>query len=341
MGYRVAVVGATGRVGGEMLNILDERHFDVVEVAAVASERSAGKEVSFGLDGVLKVQALNTFDFKGWDLALFSPGAKVSAEFAPKAAAAGCTVIDNTSQFRMDPDVPLVVPEVNPDAIAGMTAKNIIANPNCSTIQMVVALKPLHDRAKIKRVVVSTYQATSGGGNAAMDELFDQTKGIYATVTPAPKVFPKQIAFNVIPHIDVFMEDGYTKEEWKMVAETKKILDPAILVTATCVRVPVFVGHAEAVNVEFEAPLSADEARDILREAPGLMVVDSPEDNGYVTPVDAAGESATFVSRIREDATVENGLNLWVVADNLRKGAALNSVQIAELLVNRKLLQAA
>ena len=341
MGYRVAVVGATGRVGGEMLNILDERHFDVDEVAAVASERSAGKEVSFGQDAVLKVQALDTFDFNGWDLALFSPGAKVSAEFAPKAAAAGCTVIDNTSQFRMDPDVPLVVPEVNPDAITGMAAKNIIANPNCSTIQMVVALKPLHDRAKIKRIVVATYQSTSGGGNAAMDELFDQTKGIYSTMTPAPKVFPKQIAFNVIPHIDVFMEDGYTKEEWKMVAETKKILDPAILVTATCVRVPVFVGHAEAVNVEFEAPLSADEAREILREAPGLMVVDSPEDNGYVTPVDAAGESATFVSRIREDATVENGLNLWVVADNLRKGAALNSVQIAELLVNRKLLKAA
>ena len=341
MGYRVAVVGATGRVGGEILNILDERKFDVDEVAAVASEHSAGKEVSFGQDNVLKVQALDTFDFNGWDLALFSPGAKVSAEFAPKAAAAGCTVIDNTSHFRMDPDVPLVVPEVNADAVNAFTTKNIIANPNCSTIQMVVALKPLHDRARIKRVVVSTYQSTSGGGNAAMDELFDQTKGIYGTVSPTPKVFPKQIAFNVIPHIDVFMEDGYTKEEWKMVAETKKILDPSIKVTATCVRVPVFVGHAEAVNVEFESPLSADEARDILREAPGLMVVDSPEDNGYVTPVDSAGEDATFVSRIREDATVENALNLWVVADNLRKGAALNSVQIAELLVNRKLLQAA
>ncbi|MBT5859965.1 MAG: aspartate-semialdehyde dehydrogenase, partial [Alphaproteobacteria bacterium] len=259
MGYRVAVVGATGRVGGEMLNILDERQFDVDEVAAVASERSAGKEVSFGQDDVLKVQALDTFDFSGWDLALFSPGAKVSAEFAPKAAAAGCTVIDNTSQFRMDPDVPLVVPEVNADAIKGFTAKNIIANPNCSTIQMVVALKPLHDRAKIKRVVVSTYQSTSGGGSAAMDELFDQTKGIYSTVAPKPKQFPKQIAFNVIPHIDVFMEDGYTKEEWKMVAETKKILDPSIKLTATCVRVPVFVGHAESVNVEFENPLSADE----------------------------------------------------------------------------------
>jgi aspartate-semialdehyde dehydrogenase len=340
MGYRVAVVGATGRVGGEMLNILDERQFDVDEVAAVASERSAGKEVSFGQDSVLKVQSLDTFDFNGWDLALFSPGAKVSAEFAPKAAAAGCTVIDNTSQFRMDPDVPLVVPEVNADAIKGFTAKNIIANPNCSTIQLVMALKPLHDRAKIKRVVVSTYQSTSGGGSAAMDELFDQTKGIYSTVAPIPKQFPKQIAFNVIPHIDVFMEDGYTKEEWKMVAETKKILDRSIKLTATCVRVPVFVGHAEAVNVEFENPLSADEARDILREAPGLMVVDSPADNGYVTPVDAAGESATFVSRIREDATVENALNLWVVADNLRKGAALNSIQIAELLVSGKHLKA-
>jgi aspartate-semialdehyde dehydrogenase len=307
MGYRVAVVGATGRVGGEMLNVLAERLFDVDEVAAVASERSAGKEVSFGESDVLTVQALDTFDFNGWDLALFSPGAKVSAEYAPKAAAAGCPVIDNTSQFRMDPDVPLVVPEVNPDAVSGLSAKNIIANPNCSTIQLVVALKPLHDRATIKRVIVSTYQSTSGAGGAAMDELFNQTKGIFTTVDPKPKVFPKQIAFNVIPHIDMFMEDGYTKEEWKMMAETKKIL--------------------------------ADEARDLMRKSPGLMVVDSAENEDYVTPIESAGEDATFVSRIRDDPTVENGLSLWVVADNLRKGAALNSVQIAELLVNRKLLR--
>ncbi len=339
MGYRVAVVGATGRVGGEMLNVLAERLFDVDEVAAVASERSAGKEVSFGESDVLTVQALDTFDFHGWDLALFSPGAKVSAEYAPKAAAAGCPVIDNTSQFRMDPDVPLVVPEVNPDAVSGLSTKNIIANPNCSTIQLVVALKPLHDRATIKRVVVSTYQSTSGAGGEAMDELFNQTKGIFTTVDPNPQIFPKQIAFNVIPHIDVFMEDGYTKEEWKMMAETKKILDPAIKLTATCVRVPVFVGHAESVNIEFENPLSADEARTLLRKSPGLMVVDSPENGDYVTPIESAGEDATFVSRIRDDPTVENGLNLWVVADNLRKGAALNSVQIAELLVDRKLLR--
>ena len=333
-------MGATGRVGGEMLNVLAERLFDVDEVAAVASERSAGKEVSFGESDVLKVEALDTFDFHGWDLALFSPGAKVSAKFAPKAAAAGCPVIDNTSHFRMDPDVPLVVPEVNPDAVSGLSAKNIIANPNCSTIQLVVALKPLHDRATIERVVVSTYQSTSGAGGAAMDELFDQTKGIFTAVDPNPQIFPKQIAFNVIPHIDEFMEDGYTKEEWKMMAETKKILDPAIKLTATCVRVPVFVGHAEAVNIKFENPLSADEARDLLRKSPGLMVVDSPENGDYVTPIESAGEDATFVSRIRDDPTVENGLNLWVVADNLRKGAALNSVQIAELLVDRKLLRA-
>ena len=269
------------------------------------------KEVSFGDGQPLTVQPLDGFDFHGWDLALFSPGAKVSAEYAPKAAAAGCPVIDNTSQFRLDPDVPLVVPEVNPEAIAGVTKRNIVANPNCSTIQMVVALKPLHDRATIKRVVVSTYQSTSGAGNAAMDELFNQTKGIFSAEQPVPKAFTKQIAFNVIPHIDAFMEDGSTKEEWKMVAETKKILDPAILVTATCVRVPVFVGHAEAVNIAFKKPLAADEARSILRGAPGVLVIDDPAEGSYITPVEAVGESATFVSRIRDDPTIDNGLNLW------------------------------
>ncbi len=340
MGYRVAVVGATGNVGREMLNVLDERKFDVSEVAAVASSRSVGKEVSFG-DRVLKVKALDDFDFKGWDIGLFSPGASVSAQHAPRAAAAGCVVIDNTSHFRMDPDIPLVVPEVNPDAVKGWTKKGIIANPNCSTIQMVVALKPLHDKAKIKRIVVSTYQSTSGAGNDAMEELFHQTKGVFVNDPIEPKKFPKQIAFNVIPQIDKFLDDGSTKEEWKMVVETKKILDPAIKVTATCVRVPTFISHAEAVNIEFERPISADEARDILREAPGVMVMDQREPGGYATPVEAAGESATFVSRIREDSSVENGPNIWVVADNLRKGAALNAVQIAELLVNRKLLKKA
>jgi aspartate-semialdehyde dehydrogenase len=339
MGYRVVVVGATGAVGHEMLNILAERAFAADEVAAVASARSKGKEVSYG-DETLRVRSLEDFDFTGWDIALFSPGASVSAKIAPKAAAAGCVVIDNTSHFRMDPDVPLIVPEVNADAIAGCERKNIIANPNCSTIQMVVALKPLHDAARIRRVVVATYQSTSGAGSAGMDELFDQTKGIYANDMPKAKEFTKQIAFNVIPHIDKFLDDGSTKEEWKMVVETKKIIDPAIKVTATCVRVPVFVGHAEAVNVEFEASISADDARALLREAPGILVVDTPEDGGYTTPVEAAGESATYVSRIREDPTVENGLNFWVVSDNLRKGAALNAVQIAELLVNRKLVQA-
>ncbi|MBM3506608.1 MAG: aspartate-semialdehyde dehydrogenase [Alphaproteobacteria bacterium] len=340
MGYRVAVVGATGNVGREMLNVLDERKFDVAEVAAVASSRSVGKEVSFG-DTTLKVKALDDFDFRGWDIGLFSPGASVSAVHAPRAAAAGCVVIDNTSHFRMDPDIPLVVPEVNPDAVKGWTKKGIIANPNCSTIQMVVALKPLHDKAKIKRVVVATYQSTSGAGNDAMEELFHQTKGVFVHDPIEPKKFAKQIAFNVIPQIDKFLDDGSTKEEWKMVVETKKILDPAIKVSATCVRVPTFISHAEAVNVEFERPISAAEARGILRESPGVLVVDEREPGGYVTPVDAAGESATFVSRIREDATVENGLSLWVVADNLRKGAALNAVQIAELLVNRKLLKRA
>ena len=337
MGYRVAVVGATGNVGREMLQILFEREFPIDEVVAVASERSAGREVSFGDDDVLKVQNLECFDFASFDFALFSPGAQVSAVHAPRAAKAGCVVIDNTSQFRMDPDVPLVVPEVNAEAVADYGKRNIIANPNCSTIQLVVALKPLHDEATIKRVVVATYQSVSGAGNAAMDELFEQTKAIYVNDPLEPKEFTKQIAFNVIPHIQDFMDDGSTKEEWKMVAETKKILDPSIKVSVTCVRVPVFVGHSEAVNIEFEDPITAQRAREILRESPGLMVVDRREDGGYVTPVEATGEYATYVSRIREDSTLENGLNIWVVADNLRKGAALNSVQIAEVLINRHL----
>ena len=341
MGYRVAVVGATGNVGREMLQILFEREFPIDEVVAVASERSAGREVSFGDDDVLKVQNLECFDFASFDFALFSPGAQVSAVHAPRAAKAGCVVIDNTSQFRMDPDVPLVVPEVNAEAVADYGKRNIIANPNCSTIQLVVALKPLHDEATIKRVVVATYQSVSGAGNAAMDELFEQTKAIYVNDPLEPKEFTKQIAFNVIPHIQDFMDDGSTKEEWKMVAETKKILDPNIKVSVTCVRVPVFVGHSEAVNIEFEDPITAQRAREILRESPGLMVVDRREDGGYVTPVEATGEYATYVSRIREDSTLENGLNIWVVADNLRKGAALNSVQIAEVLINRHLSETA
>jgi len=334
MGYRVAVVGATGNVGREMLQTLAERSFPVDEVVALASQRSAGGDVSFGDDKVLKVQRLDQFNFKGIDIVLSSAGAKVSADFAPKAAAAGAIVIDNTSFFRMDPDVPLVVPEVNPQAIAGYKKKNIIANPNCSTLQIVVALNPLHDAAKIKRVVVATYQSVSGGGKDAMDELFNQTRGIYVNQAVEKERFTKQIAFNCIPHIDVFMDDGYTKEEWKMSVETRKILDPKIKVTATCVRVPVFVSHAEAVNVEFERPLSADEARAILKSAPGIAVIDHRVDEGYVTQVEAAGEDKVYVSRIREDATIENGLSLWVVADNLRKGAALNAVQIAEKLVS-------
>ncbi|NNG05805.1 MAG: aspartate-semialdehyde dehydrogenase [Inquilinus sp.] len=333
MGYRVAVIGATGNVGGELLNILAERSFPVDAVAALASERSAGREVSFGEDDVLKVQDLATFDFRGWDIALSSPGAKVSAVHAPRAAKAGCVVIDNTSQFRMDPDVPLVVPEVNPEAIAGHTKRNIIANPNCSTIQMVVAMKPLHELGRIRRAVVATYQAVSGGGRAPMDELFNQTRGIFVNDPIRKEQFTKQIAFNVIPHCDVFMDDGSTKEEWKMMAETKKILDPSIKVTATCVRVPVFIGHSEAINLEFERPVSAEAARAALRKMPGIVVVDHRADEGYVTPGEAAGEDAIYVSRIREDHTVENGLSLWVVADNLRKGAALNAVQIAEALV--------
>ncbi len=337
MGYRVAVVGATGNVGREMLNILAERQFPVDEVAAVASASSVGREVSFGDDDVLKVRSLDDFDFRGYDIGLFSPGAKVSAVHAPRAADAGCVVIDNTSQFRMDPDVPLVVPEVNRDALSGYRDRNIIANPNCSTIQMVVALRPLHDFAHIKRVVVATYQSVSGAGKSAMDELFDQTRKIYFNEDREPEQFPRQIAFNVIPHIDVFQPDGSSKEELKMVRETQKILDPTVAVSATCVRVPVFVGHAEAVNVEFEQPITVEEARMELDEAPGLTVVDEPENNGYVTPVECVGEYDVFVSRIRQDETVPFGLNMWVVSDNLRKGAALNSIQIAEALAEEYL----
>ncbi|WP_119461689.1 aspartate-semialdehyde dehydrogenase [Rhodospirillaceae bacterium SYSU D60014] len=333
MGYKVAVVGATGNVGREILSTLAEREFPATEVVPLASSRSTGIEVSYGEDDVLKVRDLDGFDFKGCDIALFSPGAKVSAVHAPRAAAAGCVVIDNTSQFRMDPEVPLVVPEVNPQDIAGYTRRNIIANPNCSTIQMVVALKPLHDLARIKRVVVATYQSVSGAGKEAMDELFTQTRGIYVNDPIKNERFTKQIAFNVIPHIDVFLDDGSTKEEWKMVVETKKILDPSITVSATCVRVPVFIGHAEAVNLEFESPISADEARTALREAPGVTVIDHRVDEGYVTPAECVGEDAVFVSRLREDPTVPDGLSLWVVSDNLRKGAALNAVQIAEHLI--------
>jgi aspartate-semialdehyde dehydrogenase len=332
MGYNVVVVGATGNVGREMLNILSERTFPVDKIAALASRRSLGTEVSFG-DKTLKTEDLDTFDFSGWDMALFAVGSEATKIYAPKAAKAGCVVIDNSSLYRYDADVPLIVPEVNPQAIHDYAKKNIIANPNCSTAQMVVALKPLHDRATIKRVVVSTYQSVSGAGKEGIDELWDQTKSIYNPTDDKPaKKFTKQIAFNVIPHIDVFMDSGETKEEWKMVAETKKIVDPAIKVTATCVRVPVFVGHSEAVNIEFEEFLDEDEARDILRESPGVMVIDKREDGGYVTPVECVGDFATFISRIRQDSTIDNGLNLWCVSDNLRKGAALNAVQIAELL---------
>ncbi len=338
MGLRVAVVGATGNVGREMLNILDERLFPAEEVVALASSRSIGVEVSYG-DKTLKVKNLETFDFTGVDLCLMSAGGKVSKEWSPKIGAQGCVVIDNSSAWRMDPRVPLVVPEVNADAIAGYSKMNIIANPNCSTAQLVVALKPLHDAATIKRVVVSTYQSVSGTGKDAMEELWTQTRAIYVNDPVVTEIYPKQIAFNVIPHGGDFMEDGYTTEEWKMMVETKKILDPRIKLTATCVRVPVFVGHSEAVHIEFENPISADEARDLLRESPGLMVIDKREDGGYITPVEASGEWATYVSRIREDPTVENGLALWVVADNLRKGAALNAVQIAELMLNRGLFK--
>ena len=338
MGYRVAVVGATGNVGREMLDILSERQFPADEVFPIASRRSIGKEVSYG-EKTLKCFDLEQFDFARADFCLMSAGSTVSKEWSPRIGAKGCTVIDNSSAWRYDQDVPLIVPEVNADAVGGFRKKNIIANPNCSTAQMVVVLKPLHDYAKVTRVVVSTYQSVSGAGKDAMDELWHQTKGKYVPGQEVePKKFPKEIAFNVIPHIDVFMEDGYTKEEWKMLAETKKILDPKIKVTATCARVPVFVGHAEAVNIEFEKPITVEEARNVLREAPGVMVVDKREPGGYVTPIEAAGEFATFVSRIREDATVENGLAMWIVADNLLKGAALNAIQIAETLINRNLL---
>jgi aspartate-semialdehyde dehydrogenase len=339
MGYKVAVVGATGNVGREMLNILHEREFPADEVVAIASRKSLGTEVSFG-DATLKVKALEHYDFSDVDICLMSAGGAVSKEWSPKIAAAGAVVIDNSSAWRYDADVPLIVPEVNADAVAGFRKKGIIANPNCSTAQLVVALKPLHDRAKITRVVVSTYQSVSGAGKDAMEELFSQTKAVYQIDEVEAKKFPKRIAFNVIPQVDVFMEDGYTREEWKMMAETKKILDPKIRLTATCVRVPVFVGHSEAVNIEFENPISAEEAREILRNAPGCLVIDKRETGGYVTPYEAAGEDATYISRIREDATVENGLVLWCVSDNLRKGAALNAIQIAECLLNRKLIEA-
>jgi aspartate-semialdehyde dehydrogenase len=339
MGFKVAVVGATGNVGREMLDILAERAFPADEVVALASRRSQGVEISFG-DKTLKAKALDTFDFSDVDLCLMSAGGEISKEWSPRIAAQGAVVIDNSSAWRYDPDVPLVVPEVNADAVRDYKKKGIIANPNCSTAQLVVALKPLHDRATIKRVVVSTYQSVSGAGKDGMDELDRQTKALYSLQEVQEKKFPKRIAFNLIPHIDVFMEDGFTKEEWKMMAETKKILDSRIKLTATCVRVPVFIGHSEAVNVEFEKPITADEARDILRSAPGVVVIDKREPGGYMTPHEAAGEDATYVSRIREDITVENGLAFWCVSDNLRKGAALNAVQIAEALVNRGLLQA-
>jgi aspartate-semialdehyde dehydrogenase len=342
MGYRIVVVGATGNVGREMLNILAEREFPADEVAAVASARSTGDVIDFGDSGKeLKVSNIEHFDWSGWDMALFAAGSDAAKAYAPRAAAAGCTVIDNSSYYRMDPDVPLIVPEVNSHAIDGYRKKNIIANPNCSTAQMVVALKPLHDFATIKRVVVSTYQSASGAGKQGMDELFEQSRNIFVGDSSEPVKFTKQIAFNVIPHIDEFLDDGSTKEEWKMVVETKKILDPKIKVTATCVRVPVFVGHSEAINIEFENEISAADAQRILREAPGIMLVDKREDGGYVTPVECVGEYATYISRVREDSTVENGLSLWCVSDNLRKGAALNAVQIAELLGRKHLKKAA
>ena len=339
MGFKVAVVGATGNVGREMLDILAERQFPADEVVALASRRSIGTECSFG-DKILKVKALEHYDFSDTDICLMSAGGAVSKEWSPKIAAQGAVVIDNSSAWRYDSDVPLIVPEVNADAAAGFRKRGIIANPNCSTAQLVVALKPLHDKAKIKRVVVATYQSVSGAGKNAMDELDRQTKAIYSLQDVETKVFPKRIAFNIIPQIDTFMEDGFTREEWKMVVETKKILDPKIKLVATCVRVPVFIGHSEAVNIEFENPISAQEAQDILRRAPGCIVIDKREPGGYVTPHEAAGEDATYISRIREDPTVENGLVLWCVSDNLRKGAALNAIQIAEVLINRKLIEA-
>lgn len=338
MGFKIAVAGATGNVGREMLNILEERGFPADEVVPLASRRSVGSEVSYG-DRTLKVRALESYDFSDTDICVMSAGGSVSKEHSPRIGKQGCVVIDNSSAWRYDADVPLIVPEVNPDAIEGFRKKNIIANPNCSTAQLVVALKPLHERAGIKRVVVATYQSVSGAGKEGMDELFTQTRAVFVADPVESKKFTKRIAFNVIPHIDSFMEDGSTKEEWKMVAETKKMLDPKIKLTATCARVPVFIGHSEAVNIEFEKPITADEAREILREAPGCLVVDKKEDGGYVTPYEAAGEDATYISRIREDSTLDNGLNMWIVSDNLRKGAALNTVQIAELLIARGLIQ--
>jgi aspartate-semialdehyde dehydrogenase len=338
MGFKVAIAGATGNVGREMLSILEERGFPADEVVPLASRRSLGSEVSYG-DRTLKVKALDGYDFSDTDICIMSAGGNVSKEWSPRIGRQGCVVIDNSSAFRYDQDVPLVVPEVNPDAISDFSRKRIIANPNCSTAQLVVALKPLHDAATIRRVVVATYQSVSGAGKEAMDELFQQTRAVFVADPITAQKFTKRIAFNVIPHIDAFMEDGSTKEEWKMMAETKKILDPRIKLTATCVRVPVFIGHSEAVNIEFEKPITADEARDILREAPGCLVVDKHENGGYVTPIEAAGEDATYISRIREDVTLDNGLSLWIVSDNLRKGAALNAVQIAELLVERGLIQ--
>ena len=338
MGYRIVIAGATGNVGREMLNILAEREFPIDDLAVLASSRSTGTHVDFGdTDRKFKVQNIEHFNWAGWDIALFAIGSEATLKYAPMAAAAGCIVIDNSSLYRMDPDVPLIVPEVNPDAIDGYTRKNIIANPNCSTAQLVVALKPLHDFAKIKRVVIATYQSVSGAGKEGMDELFEQSRNIFVGDSAEPKKFTKQIAFNVIPHIDSFLDDGSTKEEWKMVVETKKILDPKIKVVATCVRVPVFVGHSEAVNIEFERDISAKKAQSILREAPGVMLIDAREDGGYITPIEAAGDDATYVSRVREDPTVDSGLTLWCVSDNLRKGAALNAVQIAELLGRRHL----
>jgi aspartate-semialdehyde dehydrogenase len=339
MGFKVAVVGATGNVGREMLNILDERSFPADDVVALASRKSMGVEVSYG-NKTLKVKALEHYDFSDVDICLMSAGGAVSKEWSPKIAAAGAVVIDNSSCWRQDPDVPLIVPEVNADAVVGFRKRGIIANPNCSTAQLVVALKPLHDRATIKRVVVSTYQSVSGAGKDAMDELFNQTKAVFTVGEIETKKFPKRIAFNLIPQIDTFMEDGFTREEWKMMAETKKILDPKIKLTATCVRVPVFIGHSESVNVEFEKPITVAEAHEILRNAPGCLVVDKHEPGGYVTPYECAGEDATYISRVREDATVENGLAFWCVSDNLRKGAALNAIQIAECLINRKLISA-
>ncbi len=338
MGFRIAIAGATGNVGREMLNILEERGFPADEVVPLASRRSVGTEVSYG-DKTLKVRDLSSYDFSETDLCLMSAGGSVSKEFSPRIGRQGCVVIDNSSAWRYDPDVPLIVPEVNPNAIEGFAKKNIIANPNCSTAQLVLALKPLHDAATIKRVVISTYQSVSGAGKEGMDELFEQSRAVFVADPIETKKFTKRIAFNVIPHVDDFMDDGSTKEEWKMVAETKKMVDPKIKLTATCVRVPVFIGHSEAVNIEFEKPISADEAREILREAPGCLVVDKREDGGYVTPYESAGEDASFLSRIREDSTIDNGLNIWVVSDNLRKGAALNTVQIAELLLARGLIE--